>query len=149
MAFEKFKRVNVEIQKQQDTIEVIRKDLLEEEQVIDLTEELQQKENNCKPLEEELKDLERNLQLKKTIEEQLKEIDNLSAERESAELSLKEFVDANGLKIQQHEKLRDYAEELRNWSTYERMCRSRYRLRRKKKQARRKHPGDPKLPEGC
>ncbi|MCM4160695.1 hypothetical protein FHG64_18160 [Antarcticibacterium flavum] len=115
MAWEKHKLVNAEIQKQQDEIAVINKDLLEEEQLVEITAKFQEKEKNCLPLEEEIKSLEKNVELKNTIEQQLKEIDKISSEKKRAEDSLKEFIDGYGLQLQQHEKVRDFAEELRDW----------------------------------
>lgn len=115
MAWEKHKLVNAEIQKQQDEIGVIKKDLLEEEQLLELTARYKEKEASCKPLEEEIKALEKNVELKNTIEQQLKEIDKITFEKERSENSLKEFIEGYGLKLQQHEKVRDFAEELRDW----------------------------------
>ena len=116
MAFEKHKLVNVEIQKQQDFINQIKTDLLPEEEVQALNKEYQDKEGQCKPLEKEIKTFERNLQLKKTIENQLQDIQKFSSEKEKAETELGAFRETFGLKLEQHEKLRDIAEDLRKWS---------------------------------
>ncbi|MEP6260381.1 MAG: SbcC/MukB-like Walker B domain-containing protein [Gillisia sp.] len=116
MAFERHKLVNVEIQKQQDFINQIKIDLLPEEEVQALNKEFQDKEGQCKPLEKEIKTFERNLQLKKTIENQLQDIQKFSSEKEKAETELGVFLETFGLKLEQHEKLRDIAEELRTWS---------------------------------
>lgn len=116
MAFERHKLVNVEIQKQQDFINQIKIDLLPEEKVQALNKEFQDKEGKCKPLEKEIKTLERNLQLKKTIENQLQDIQKFSSEKEKAETELRAFLESFGLKLEQHEKLRDIAEDLRKWS---------------------------------
>lgn len=122
MAFEKYKLVNQEIKRQQDAIAVIEQELLQEEQLVDFTEELNKKENICKPLEEEIKTLEKNLNLKKTIEEQFREIDKISAEREMADIDLKNFDAAYGLQLNQHDKVRDVAEDLRNWGRLAKEC---------------------------
>jgi hypothetical protein len=55
--------------------------------------------------------------LRTTIEQQLKEIDKITSEKKRAEDSLKEFIDGYGLKLQQHEKVRDFAEELAGLET--------------------------------
>ncbi len=121
-AFEKYKQVNFEIQKQQDAIAVIRQELLEEEKVLDYTEALASKESECKPLEEEIKALDKNLELKKTIESQLKEIDRISAEKETSDINLKEFDEAYGLSLNQHEKVTPFADDLRSWSRLAKDC---------------------------
>ena len=116
MAFEKHKLVNVEIQKQQDFINQIKIDLLPEEEIHVLSKEFEDKDSQCKPLEEEIKTFERNLRLKKTIESHLVDIQKYSTEKENAEKDLGVFMETYGLKLEQHEKLRDIAEDLRNWS---------------------------------
>ncbi len=116
MAFEKFKSVNKEIQQQQDEINLIERDLIDEEQLLDLTEEYSKKENLCKPLAEEINVLTKKLELKKTIEDQLKEIDKITSEKKASDLDLKGFEEEYGFQLKQHEKVRDVAEELRKWS---------------------------------
>lgn len=122
MAFEKFKLVNQEIKKQQDAIGIIEQELLTGEQLVDFTEELAGKENICKPLENEIKALDKNLELKKTIGEQLNEIDKIAAEKESADLSLEEFIREYGTSLEHHEKVRDVAGDLREWSRLTKEC---------------------------
>ena len=121
-AWEKHKLVSQEIQKQQDAIAVIEQELLEDEQLLDYTEELTRKEKFCKPLEEEIKTLGKNLELKTVIEDQFKEIDKIAAQMASADISLKEFDEAYGIKLNQHEKVRDVAEDLRNWGRLAKEC---------------------------
>ncbi len=121
-AFEKFKLVNLEIQKQQDAIAVIKQELLEDEKILDHTGNLAEKVKLCKPLEEEIKALDKNLELKKTIEAQLREIDKISTEKETSDSRLKNFDEAYGSGLKQHEKVTDFAEDLRNWSRLARDC---------------------------
>ncbi|HSI69061.1 MAG TPA: AAA family ATPase [Gillisia sp.] len=122
MAWEKHKLVNAEIQKQQDEIGVITKDLLEEERLLELSASYKEKEESCKPLEEEIRKLEKNVELKNTIEQQLREIDKITSEKKRAEGNLKEFIEGYGLKLQQHQKVQDFAEELRDWKRLTQDC---------------------------
>ncbi|CAN5358108.1 AAA family ATPase [soil metagenome] len=122
MSFEKFRDVNQLIQKQQDAIEVIKQGLLEETQFLDITASLSDKEKTCEPLEKEIHFLTKNLELKKTIEQQLKEIDRLAGEKESADLGLKKFLAGYGPILEKHEKVRDVAEDLRDWKRLTLSC---------------------------
>jgi len=116
LAYERHKLVNVEIQKQQDFITQLEIDLLQKEELTALARELEEKEKNCKPLEEEIKTFERNLDLKRTIENHEREIQKYSTEKEKAARELEVFLKTYGNKLEQHEKLREVADDLRTWS---------------------------------
>ncbi len=122
LAREKFQDVNLVIQKQQDAIALIKQGLLEETQLLDITTKLSEKEKTCEPLEKEIQSLNKNLELKKTLEQQLKEIDRIAAEKESAEVDLKDFMAGYGPVLEQHEKVRDVAEDLRDWKRLSLSC---------------------------
>lgn len=121
-AYEKNKLVSQEIQKQQETIAIIKEELLEEEKVKELAERLNSRESGCKPLEEEIQKLGKNLELKTLISNQKKEIKHLHSEKGSIEKNFKVFEAEHGHELNQHEKVRDFAEEIRHWSRLQKEC---------------------------
>ena len=114
-AFEKFREVNQRIQQQQDTIAIIQQGLLEDTHLLELTAALKSKEKTCEPLEKEIEKIGKSLDLKKTIKDQLKEIEKLARQKESSESSFKAFLEEYGPQINNHEKVREIGDELRDW----------------------------------
>ncbi|CAM4325520.1 AAA family ATPase [Gillisia limnaea] len=115
-AFEKFREVNAVIKAQQDKILVIKDELLENEKKQEITKELQQKEQESKPLEVALKSISKNIELKEAITIREKEIRVLELKKEAEENNFKRFNAEFGPGLKNHEKLQNYAEELRSWS---------------------------------
>lgn len=131
--FEKFREVNQDIQQQQTKIEIIRPKLLEEEKQKELVQGLTEKETACKPLEENISSLEKDLNLKESIAKLEKEIQHLKQEKAQAEKSLEGFEQEHGGPLRQHEKLRDVSEDLRSWNRLrEELLELREELREKK-----------------
>lgn len=121
-AFQKFKEVNSEIEEERKEADLIRKDLLEDEELKAHSAALSEKEKKCAPLEKEVKQLEQNLELKKNIAEQLQQVETHRIKKEAAEAELKKFEAAFGIRLQKHEKISRYAEELRTWKRLRESC---------------------------
>ena len=116
MAWERHKLANVEIIQQQQAISLLLPKLLEEEKKKGVTASLQEKESLCKPLEEAMERLKKQLELKDSIARSTAEIAKLELEKGKAQTSLEAFNKENGKPLELHEKLRPYSEELRQWS---------------------------------
>lgn len=119
MAWEKHKEVNVEILQQQQAIALLKPKLLEPAKKEEISASLAEKEAVCKPLEEALEKLKKQLELKETISRSSAEIAKLQLEKTRAQAALEAFRKEHGHPLMQHEKVRPYAEELRQWSRLE------------------------------
>lgn len=115
-AFEKFKEVNAVIKAQQDRILVIKDELLENDKKKEITKDLQHKEQESKSLEAMLRTISKSLELKEAIRTRKKEIQTLEINKDAEETNLKRFQTEYGHRLKQHEKLQNYAEDLRTWS---------------------------------
>ena len=121
-AYQKFKEVSTEIEEQQREINVLQKDLLEEEALKKLTENLAEKSAACNPLEKELEKLERQLQLKKSLTDQARQVEEKERQQKAAAAALKSYENANLEKILRHEQVQIFAEDLRSWKILEKSC---------------------------
>ncbi|HET8838607.1 MAG TPA: AAA family ATPase [Flavobacteriaceae bacterium] len=113
--YEKFKEENRAIENQQQHIQVLREQLLEEEQEKKLTEDLRQKECDAKKLESKIDTLNKKLELKQKIGAKEKETTEQFEQKSKAENELKIFDSEHGFPLKQHEKVEDQAENIRNW----------------------------------
>ena len=121
--FEKYREVSQEIQNQQTQIKIIEEDLLEEELHGEYTNTLKAKMAGCAPLEKAIDALSKSIELKKNIRLQEEEIDKNTKNKAVAEAKLKTFEEEQGFALKQHEKVQDFAEELRSVDTAEGNCR--------------------------
>lgn len=114
-AFEKYREVSQEIQNQQTQIKIIEEDLLEEELHGEYTKNLKEKMAVCEPLEKARDALSKSIELKKNIRLQEEEIDKNTKNKAVAEAGLKTFEEEQGAALKEHEKVQDFAENLRTW----------------------------------
>ncbi|GAB2776808.1 AAA family ATPase [Salinimicrobium soli] len=121
-AFQKKKEVSAEIEKEQQEIELHRKSLLEEEEQKAFSEALYEKDRSCKSLETEVEKLKQNLQLKTEIRERTSEIQKQLESKKQADYELKLFEAEEGEKLQKHEKIRLFGEELTSWQQTNNSC---------------------------
>lgn len=115
-AFEKFKQENKAIEAQQNHIALLKDNLLDEEQEKNRTEAAKTKKEELQQLEEGLKSLEQQLEVKKEIEHQEQTLGHKEAEKQKAEKNLIEFGKHHGSRLREHEKVAPQAENLREWS---------------------------------
>jgi exonuclease SbcC len=115
LAFQKHKTVNQEILVQIQELELIKKELLEEDKRKEFAEDLTLKETACKPLETTIELVGKSIELKGVIDGRQKEIFRLNSENIKAEESLKTFEQEYGFPLNQHEKVQPFSDELRNW----------------------------------
>ncbi len=121
-AFQKFKEVNAELLDRQREIELIQRDLLPEDDLKKLTNDLRENQGNCDPLEKAIRELDQNLQLKKTITEQEEQINRTRRQKETAETALANFEAEHGQPLKQHERLQVFAADIRTWSSLKNTC---------------------------
>jgi DNA repair protein SbcC/Rad50 len=121
-AFQKFRSVNAAIEDRQREINLLQKDLLEEEAVEQLSKELEEKSAACAPLEKNLEQLDRQLQLKKNIREQTEQIQEKEKQQIEIAAHLKQFEDQHLAKIRKHEQVQVFAEDLRAWQNLDKSC---------------------------
>ncbi|MGB7785068.1 MAG: SbcC/MukB-like Walker B domain-containing protein, partial [Salinimicrobium sp.] len=122
-AYFKKKEVSSEIEKEQQEIELHRKNLLEEEEHKRLSEELSEKSKTCAPLEKKIDSLKQNLQLKESIKTQLAQIESHRRKKTEADAALQKFETEHGQQLQKHEKIRLFGEELTSWKQLQSDCR--------------------------
>ncbi|UZH54891.1 AAA family ATPase [Salinimicrobium tongyeongense] len=122
-AYQKFKKVNAEIEDRQREINVLQKDLLEEEVLQELTTALTQKSGMCEPLEKETRELERLKELKKNISSQQQQIAAQEKLQLNATQNLIDFEKEKGEKLKQHEQVQGFAGDLRKWQNLDAACR--------------------------
>ena len=115
LAYQKYKTVNQDILVQFQELELIKKELLEENKLREFSDELKEKETACKPLEKAIEAIGKSMELKVVIAGQQKEINRLNLETETAEAGLKTFQQEYGFSLDQHEKIQPFSEELRSW----------------------------------
>ncbi|MDX1602193.1 MAG: SbcC/MukB-like Walker B domain-containing protein [Salinimicrobium sediminis] len=121
-AFQKFKQVNAEIEDRQRDINLLQNDLLEDEAVEQLNKDLSVKSAACAPLEKEVEKLKKNLDLKKNIEEHKKQVSEKEKLKHSADNQLQQFLDQYQNKIEKHEQVQVFAEDLRAWQNLDKTC---------------------------
>lgn len=115
-AFEKCKEVSSGIRMQQDRIAAISEELLEDEKISKFSEELGEKEKKCKTVEDSVKKTSRHLEIKENVRKHQREIGEVESNKLAAEKSLAKFEAEHGSELKQHEKIRNFAEDLRSWS---------------------------------
>src|SRR5690606_35218513 len=106
-----------EILQQQQAIELLKPKLLEPTRRQEISSDLAEKEAVCKPLEEALEQLKKQLELKNSIDRNKAEIARLEQEKNKAVQALEIFRSEHGQPLLQHEKVRPFSEELRKWSS--------------------------------
>lgn len=121
-AFQKRKEVFVEIEQEQQEIELHRKSLLTEEDHKVFSKELLEKTGNCDLLEKKIEKLKQQLQLKKEITERTSQIDAHQKLKETAAGALQQFETEHGLRLQKHEKIRLFGEDLQSWKQHKESC---------------------------
>ena len=114
-AFQKKKEVSSEIEKEQQEIELIKRNLLAEDDHKTFSEELSEKTKHCAPLEKEIEQLKQNLQLKEQVRTQIAQIESHRRKKTEADNALQQFESENGQQLQNHEKIRLFGEELTSW----------------------------------
>jgi exonuclease SbcC len=118
LAFERFKTETAEIEAQQAEIKLISSYLLSEEELERFNKDLEEKTSQTESLKNDLKLIEKQLELKATITSQEKEISGLQKEEIKLDHKLKEFENEHGKSLKQHEKLQPIAEELQSWKRF-------------------------------
>ncbi|MCY2686722.1 AAA family ATPase [Salinimicrobium sp. TH3] len=121
-AYQKFKSENAEIEERQREINLLKNDLLEEEVLKELKSTLAEKTKICEPLEKEIQQLDRLIQLKKNISEQEAQILTQEKLKNVAVENISLFEEINGLKLKQHEEVQVFAEDLRAWQHLDKTC---------------------------
>ena len=121
-AYQKFKSENAGIEERQREINLLKNDLLEEEVLEDLKSTLAEKTKTCEPLEKEIQQLDRLLQLKNNIAEQEAQIEKQKKLKDQAARNIEHFETENGKKFKQHEQVQVFAEDLRSWKLLDRTC---------------------------
>ncbi|NJW52520.1 SbcC/MukB-like Walker B domain-containing protein [Salinimicrobium oceani] len=121
-AFQKFKAVNAEIEDQQREINLLQKDLLEEEALRELNSALETKTAACGPLEKAIEGLDRQILLKKNIEEQINQVQAQEKLKQAAQEKLEAFEKDFGEDLQKHEQVQFFAEDLRAWQILDEAC---------------------------
>ncbi|MUP46001.1 hypothetical protein E0K83_09625 [Gramella sp. BOM4] len=114
-AFEKNREANREIQEQQNEIQILQRDMLEDEVLNKYQSDLREKVGQCDSHRKEIEKLKKSIQLKKDIQVQAKEIENQKTVENLATEELKKFDLEHGAALKQHEKVQDKADELREW----------------------------------
>ena len=114
-AFQKKKEVSSEIEKEQQEIELHRKNLLQEEDHKIFSQELTEKIKSCGPLEKEIEKLKENIQLKEDIKKRAAQIQEHQKRKTQADAALQNFEAESGLLLQKHEKIQLFGEELQSW----------------------------------
>lgn len=115
-AFEKCKEVSSGVKIQQDRISAISEELLDVDKVTSFSKELIEKEKKCKTAEVTVKKTSRHLEIKENIRKHLGDIGEVESKKLAAENSLEKFKAQHGTELKLHEKLQNYAEDLRSWS---------------------------------
>jgi len=116
MAWEKHREQNLAILQQQQAISLLKPKLLDPVRKEEVSADLAEKEAVCKPLEEALELLKKQLELKESLRKSTAEVEMLKLEKAKAQEALEVFGKAHGQPLLQHEKVRPYSEELRQWS---------------------------------
>ena len=122
-AYLKKKEVSTEIEKEQQEIELHKKNLLQEEEHKTLSEELGKKNKTCAPLEKEIEKLKQNIQLKNDIKERVSQIQAHQQKKTEADGALQKFEEEHGQQLQKHEKIRLFGEDLNSWQQLSSNCR--------------------------
>lgn len=120
--YQKFKTVNAEIEDRQREINVLQKDLLEEDTLKEINSSLTEKVKTCEPLEKEIQKLDKLQELKKMISSQANQIQNREKLKLAAIEELENFEKQHGEKLRQHEQVQVFAGELRNWKNLDKSC---------------------------
>ncbi|WP_029033592.1 AAA family ATPase [Salinimicrobium terrae] len=120
--YQKFKSENAEIEERQREINLLKTDLLEEEALKELKSTLAEKTRICEPIEKEIQQLDRHIQLKKNISEQKEQINRQEDLKTAAIRNIALFEEENGVKLKQHEQVQVFAEDLRNWQNLDKTC---------------------------
>ena len=122
-AYLKKKEVSTEIEKEQQEIELHKKNLLQEEEHKNFSEELADKNEACTPLEKEIERLKQNIQLKNDLRERISQIQSHQRKKTEADKALQQFEEEHGQQLQKHEKIRLFGEELQSWKQLKADCR--------------------------
>lgn len=115
-AFQKHREVSSSIEAQQNRMDMIRENLLSRDQEKEISENLLQKEKLVKALEKEIDQQKKRMELKKDISRKDQEIKQQTHNRDQARDALDKFEKENGLPLREHERIEEYAENIRNWS---------------------------------
>ncbi|MCM4156673.1 AAA family ATPase [Gramella sp. AN32] len=114
--YEKNAELNKDIEQQQNEIKIIKENLVEEEVLKLHHTELQKKTTSCEDFQKEIEKLKKSLALKEDIQKKTLDIKSLEDNHAIATANLASFEKEHGAPLQQHEKVQDYSEELRNWN---------------------------------
>lgn len=117
-AFEKNREANREIQDQQSEIDLIKRDLLDEENLKNSSEELKRKNQLSEKLEKDIEGYKKLLKTKEDIITFEKEIKDQKSRKDSASKQLSEFNEHSGKILNEHETVQIKADELRNWKQH-------------------------------
>ncbi|MDT7827976.1 AAA family ATPase [Pricia sp. S334] len=123
--YERFKTEIRKIERQQDEIQTHHSELLEDGILKEFTAAFRTKKETIGSLEVQIKRLEKQVELKERLAKTEKEIDS---EREKQSLEKKKmatFQEQSGAQLDQHEKVRPVADELRSWSSLQEALASR------------------------
>ncbi|MCH4824236.1 hypothetical protein ML462_13745 [Gramella lutea] len=114
-AFEKNREANRDIQQQQNEIQIIQRDLLEEEIINKYRFDLKEKTRLAQTYQQEVENINKAIQLKQEINSQSQEIEKQKNAQSKANLDLEKFEAEHGLPLKQHEKVQEEADNLREW----------------------------------
>lgn len=135
LAFEKHKAVTVSLEKQQHELDLLLAKTLAKEEVSQYQKELNQKNQLCRETEGTVETLKKELDLKKEIAQQQKQIASTRQSLKKAEANLTAFESAHGRPLQVHEQVRHCAEELRQWSQFQKRLEELQRQIKQKQEA--------------
>lgn len=121
-AYQKFKSVNSEIEEQQREINLLKNDLLEEQELNSLNSSLGEKTKACTPLEKSIEQLDRQILLKNNIANQALHITKQEHLKELAVNKLQQFETQYGEILKKHEQVQVFAEDLRKWQILDETC---------------------------
>ena len=115
MAHRKFREEHTEIDEISRTLQLLQEELLQEDILSKLKQELLSKQNDCFPLKEIIRALEKNLELRVEISRQERQIKQHQLEKEKISGELSSFEQTHGKPMKHHEQLQPLAEHLRTW----------------------------------
>ena len=116
-AYERFKSEGRKIESQQNEIQTHQKELLDDDAFVEYTETFKAKIENLKTCETLIKKLETEIALKESLEKITKAITTETATQLLNTKKMDGFLERSGVVLNNHEKVRPVADELRKWST--------------------------------
>ena len=115
MDYERHKTENAAIKQQLDTINIKTESLLPDEEYTAKTEALKAKEKQLTPLEQQIEQLNKNLDLKEAVQKQEEAIKSLNLKKAETAKKLERFEAERGMRLRQHERVAPLTDAITNW----------------------------------